>query len=607
MSAEQLITKHIDLWTSTIKARNTQGRGSSKKRELYGIKKLRELILELAVRGKLVAQDPNDEPASALLESIAIEKARFINDKIIKKSKQLPKITEEEKPFDSPVGWEWIRLADAGRDLGQKEPINDFTYIDVGCINKELGVVAEPKVLSADDAPSRARKIVKKGTVIYSTVRPYLLNIAVINDDFHPEPIASTAFAILHPYSGLAASFIYRYLRSPTFIAYVESVQTGIAYPAVNDKQFFSGILPIPPVQEQHRIVAKVDELMTLCDQLEQQTESSFDAHNLLVDTLLATLTNARDAKELSDNWARFMATDDLTAGNAGAISASQSVFDTLITTDYAVEQLKQTILQLAIQGKLVPQDPSDEPASELLKRIAAEKEQLIKDKKIKKQKPLPKITDEEKPFELPFGWEWTKVGNVSLLKGGFAYKSKEFSTGSDFQVIRMGNIRPDYFRLNENPVFITSESAENTTEYKITEKDILLTMTGTKGKRDYLYSLVVKRSDIETRNLYLNQRLCIVRPLEVNELFLSLVIKNDVLLDFIYEKSTGTANQANIGMDAIMNWAIPIPSLTEQHRIVTKVNELITLCDQVKAQLNNARTTQLHLTDSVIDNALSF
>ena len=414
MSAQQLITEHIDLWTSTVKAKKTQGRGSNKKRELYGIKKLRELILELAVRGKLVPQDPNDEPANVLLERIAAEKSQLIKDRKTKKQKPFPEITEEEKPFELPDGWEWLHLTDAGHDWGQKTPEHEFTYIDVGSINKELGIIAGPKVLNADEAPSRARKIVKNGTIIYSTVRPYLLNIAVINDDFYPEPIASTAFAILHPFSGLTASFIYRYLRSPAFITYVESVQTGIAYPAVNDMQFFSGILPIPPTSEQHRIVAKVDELMALCDQLEQQTESSLDAHNLLVDTLLATLTDAHDAKELSDNWARFMATDGLYAGNAGAISGSPSVFDTLITTDYAVEQLKQTILQLAVQGKLVPQDPNDEPASELLERIAAEKAQLIKNKKIKKQKLLPKITDEERLFELPNGWSWEFLGNLS-------------------------------------------------------------------------------------------------------------------------------------------------------------------------------------------------
>lgn len=187
-----LLTQHLDTWTTAPN----------------GIKKLRELILELAVRGLLVEQNPDDEPASVLLEKIAAEKARLIAEGKIKKSAPLPKISDDEKPFDLPDGWEWVKLSEIGHDWGQKTPDADFTYIDVGSINKELGLIANPQVVTAEDAPSRARKIVKKGTVIYSTVRPYLLNIAVVNDDFLPEPIASTAFAIIHPYSGVLASFV---------------------------------------------------------------------------------------------------------------------------------------------------------------------------------------------------------------------------------------------------------------------------------------------------------------------------------------------------------------------------------------------------------------
>uniref|UniRef100_UPI00148210A9 restriction endonuclease subunit S n=1 Tax=Salmonella enterica TaxID=28901 RepID=UPI00148210A9 len=209
-------------------------------------------------------------------------------------------------------------------------------------------------------------KIVQKGTVIYSTVRPYLLNIAIIESAFSPEPIASTAFAIIHPYTAMNANFIYYYLRSPVFINYVESCQTGVAYPAINDKQFFSGIIAVPPSSEQARITKKIKELMSLCDQLEQHSLTSLDAHQQLVETLLTTLTDSQNADELTENWARI-----------------SEHFDTLFTTEPSIEALKQTILQLAVMGKLVPQDPNDEPASELLKRIAQEKAQLVKDGKI--------------------------------------------------------------------------------------------------------------------------------------------------------------------------------------------------------------------------------
>ena len=157
---EQLITEHIDIWTSSILAKSSSGRGSSKKYELYGISKLRELILELAVRGKLVPQDDNDEPASVLLEKIAVEKAQLIKDKKIKKPRTLPKFIKEDEPFELPLGWEWCLLLDIGHDWGQKKPDTDFTYIDVGSIDKQLGLIENADVLNADNAPSRARKIV---------------------------------------------------------------------------------------------------------------------------------------------------------------------------------------------------------------------------------------------------------------------------------------------------------------------------------------------------------------------------------------------------------------------------------------------------------------
>ena len=243
---------------------------------------------------------------------------------------------------------------------------------------------------------------------------PYLLNIAIVQKNFDPEPIASTAFAVVHPFTNVSSSYIYRYLRSPSFVSYVESVQTGIAYPAINDKQFFSGLFPLPPTTEQHRIVAKVDELMALCDQLEQQTEASLGAHQALVETLLAALTSAASQEQLSSAWQHIAAH-----------------FETLFTTEESIDQLKQTILQLAVMGKLVSQDPNDEPASELLKKIAVEKEKLLKEGKIKKEKPLPRVGDQEEPFRLPKGWEWCRLQEVIDVRDGTHDSPKDARSGS--------------------------------------------------------------------------------------------------------------------------------------------------------------------------------
>jgi type I restriction enzyme S subunit len=240
------------------------------------VDELKKAILQLAVMGKLVPQDDNDQPASELLKEIEKEKQKLVKEGKIKKQVALPPIKQDEVPFELPQEWKWVRLREICHDWGQKTPDERFTYIDVGSIDNVNGyVTSEVQILESTEAPSRARKIVKKGTVIYSTVRPYLLNIAIIDHDYNPEPIASTAFAILHPYKKIYNKYIYYYLRSQPFVEYVELQMKGVAYPAINDGNFYMGSFPLPPFNEQKRIVEKIDQLMELCNSLEQQIKDS--------------------------------------------------------------------------------------------------------------------------------------------------------------------------------------------------------------------------------------------------------------------------------------------------------------------------------------------
>ncbi|MEA5275221.1 restriction endonuclease subunit S [Vibrio parahaemolyticus] len=580
MAVENLITEHIDIWTSAVKTKSTSGRGSSNKLELYGVKKLRELILELAVRGKLVPQDPNDEPASVLLERIAQEKAQLVKEKKIKKPRKYEPIDDNSLPFNIPSSWKWARIEDLGRDLGQKKPDKTFTYVDVGSINKELGYIDEPSILEHSEAPSRARKLVQKNTVIYSTVRPYLLNIAVIDRDFNPEPIASTAFAIIHPLSGISSSYIYRYLRSPSFIEYVESVQTGIAYPAINDKQFFFGLIPVPPSAEQRRIVAKVDELMALCDQLEQQTEDSIEAHQVLVTTLLDTLTSSANADELMQNWERI-----------------SEHFDTLFTTEESIDQLKQTILQLAVMGKLVPQDPTDEPASELLKRIAEEKAQLVKDKKIKKQKALPPIAEDEKPFELPSGWVWERIDNLSnLIEYGSSQKTVDPFPGG-VPVLKMGDIQNGQLILGDHKMM--SADVEELPSLYLKNNDILYNRTNSaelvgktgifKGEDDkYSFASYLIRIRCNSRN---------VLPDYIN-LSMNTPLFRTTQVEPHIKKQCG---QANVNGTLMKSMLVSIPPLNEQKQIVSKVNQLISACNSLRRTIEKSKLKQLNIANSIV------
>ena len=231
------------------------------------IKALRQTILNLAVRGKLVSQNPNDETASELLQRIAKEKARLVKAGEIKRPKKFPPI--DEIPYSLPPSWHWTRIREITSDRGQRVPEAALTYIDVTSIDKKNGRVAGTKVLQANEAPSRARKVVQKGDVLYSCVRPYLLNVAIVDHDFDPKPIASTAFAILNGHGLVLPRYLWIVLRSPFMAARVEEDMRGQAYPAINDTDFSILPFPLPPLPEQRRIVAKVDELMALCDRLE--------------------------------------------------------------------------------------------------------------------------------------------------------------------------------------------------------------------------------------------------------------------------------------------------------------------------------------------------
>jgi type I restriction enzyme S subunit len=236
------------------------------------VDRLQQTLLTLAVKGRLVPQDPNDEPAAELLRRIRAEKERLVAAGKIKRDKPLPAIANDEVPYPLPTSWCWVRLPEICHDWGQKVPDGPFTYIDVGAIDNVRGVITDAtQLLDASNAPSRARKIVRPGTVLYSTVRPYLLNIAIVDRLFEPEPIASTAFAVLHPFAGIDGRFLFHYLRSQPFVNFVASKMVGVAYPAINDGNFFSGLFPLPPVAEQSRIVATVASLTALCDRLRER------------------------------------------------------------------------------------------------------------------------------------------------------------------------------------------------------------------------------------------------------------------------------------------------------------------------------------------------
>ena len=364
---------------------------------------LKNSILQMAVQGKLLPQDPNDEPASVLLERIRAEKERLIKEKKIKCEKNpsvifkgadntpYEKIGDEvrslagEVPFEIPDSWEWARLGSVVYNRGQTSPSTEFCYIDIGSIdNKNQKLNPTDTTIAPDKAPSRARKLVDMGDILYSTVRPYLHNMCIIDREFPHIPIASTGFAVLTCHANLLNKYLFYYLMSPDFDAYANNTDNakGVAYPAINDDRLYKALIPIPPVAEQHRIVSAIDSVnMPLCEYGSKE------------ETLR------------------------------------------ILNTSFP-ENLKKSILQEAVQGKLVPQDPSDEPAEALLERIRVEKQRLIKEGKVKKDKRESVIfrrdnshyekrgseevcIDDEIPFEIPESWAWARLSSFGVFSSG--------------------------------------------------------------------------------------------------------------------------------------------------------------------------------------------
>ena len=232
---------------------------------------MKKSVLQYAIQGKLVEQRPEEGTAEELYRQIQVEKQKLIKAGKIKKEKPLPEIAEDEIPFDIPESWKWVRIGALTYNWGQKTPDNRFCYIDVGSVNNTSHTLnKENTVVEAKDASSRAKKIVKKGDVIFATIRPYLKNICIIDKKFPCEPIASTAFAVMHCPEGLLNKYLYYYLLSPTFMRFANARDKakGVAYPAIGEKDFFNGIIALPPVAEQKRIVAKLEEILPLCERL---------------------------------------------------------------------------------------------------------------------------------------------------------------------------------------------------------------------------------------------------------------------------------------------------------------------------------------------------
>jgi type I restriction enzyme S subunit len=566
---QQLISDHLNVWTTAeSEKKSSRGRSSSNSGKIYGIEKLRELILNLAIEGKVTTQNPNDEPASELLKRIELERINLLKKR---NQKPLEPISNEEIPFKLPKGWAWVRNNQLFNLRKGKIPksLNEngagLPYLDIEALDRNLvrrysedsmcPISKETDILVVCDGSRSGLVLNGKHGIIGST-------LSIIDTPIFIQPFIKLIF-------------------KQGFKDFNTSMK-GAAIPHLDTQKLLQNITALPPLLEQHRIVSKVDELMTLCDQLEQQHINSEEAHGKLFKVLLNSLTQSKDAEEFKDNWQRI-----------------SNHFDTLFTTQGSINELKQTLLELAVMGKLVPQDPNDEPARDLLKRLQEDKVKNITKASNKKDNLLSTSTDLS-PFKLPYTWAYEKLGNLSSLitKGttptslGFAYETN----GINF--IKVENIKNERINLSSIDQFISPETNNALSRSQLEEGDVLFSIAGTIGK-----TCIVNKEDLPANT---NQALAIIRGTKqiFNQNFL-LYQLNSLVSNKVKEKARGGAMN-NVSLSDLSELIVVIPPTHEQDRIITKLDELMNLCEELKSRIQQASAKQKQIADVLVSQALN-
>jgi len=559
MSAvENIITDNLPIWSSSFQSKSSSGRGTSSKRTLYGVKKLRELILDLAVRGLLVPQDPKDESASVLLGKIAAEKEQLIKEGKIKKQKELQSVSIDKITFPVPLNWEPERFGNVytmeyGNGLKQSARSNTGEFPVYGS-NGIVGThkdacISEPCIVIGRKGSAGALNLCRNRgcwvtDVAYSIVPPVSLNL----------------------------DFVFIQLQTLG----LDKLGKGIK-PGLNRNEAYSLELYFPPLAEQHRIVAKVDELMALCDTLEQQQEDSIQAHETLVEALLEALTDAIDADASQTAWQRI-----------------SEHFDVLFTTEHSIDKLKETILQLAVMGKLIPQDPKDEKISAQIDKAVQYKSEIAELKKIR--------ADKEKylacaRFVEPTNWCWLCLGDFMHVLGGKRVPAgyKLLNDKTDHVYLRVTDMK-NHSITQDDLKYIEPKIYESIKRYVISADDIYITIAGTIG---YVGAVP---DNLDGANLTENAAKLVFGEMDKNFL---IYVLSSIYVQRQFQHAVNQMAQPKLSLVSIKGTSVALPPLAEQHRIVAKVDELMAISDKLKDSLQQAQQTQIHLTDAVVENAL--
>lgn len=538
-----LVADNLEIWTTAFERKGGSGRGSPKKVNLYGVERLRALILELALRGKLVPQDPADEPAAKLLPKMAKERERRINAKEIKKAK-LP-VSVDTEPFALPPGWTWIPMGQTG-NIFTGNSVNSKVRSELESnamgrpyvATKDIGygldpIVYENGLLTAEN--DRRFVVAKPSTVFICAEGGSAGRKIAISDreiTFGNKLIANETWSSIEP-----RFVLFTYL-SDFFFAQFSGQMTGIIG-GISRAKFLALPFPLAPLEEQRRIVAKVDELMALCNSLEQESEDALTAHQTLVETLLASLTTSMDAADLASNWARL-----------------EKHFDTLFITEASVESLEATLVELALDGSLT----SAAPFAFAKRRLST---------------------------VLEFG-----------PKNGYSPRSVEHDTGT--KSLSLSATTRGEFDGSHTKNVDTEPPAPNS-ELWLKTGDVLVQRANSIEH----VGVAALYDGPDNQFIYPDLMMKLRFSEEIDPRFAVMCLNSKSVREYLRSKASGTSgSMPKINQGTLRGAEFPVPDMVEQRRIIAKVDELMSLCSSLKSQLAVASETQRHLADAITNEA---
>lgn len=503
---------------------------------------LKNSVLQLAIQGKLVEQNPNDEPASVLLERIKAEKEQLIKEKKIKREKPLLEISEEEKPFEIPESWKWIRVGDLLYNMTGLSYKKDKLAIKTNEMVRVLrgGNILDMEYKFKDDDIFISSEFVKDNTLLRDmdlitpavTSLEHIGKIAFVDKDYNDVTAGGFVLILRNYYKCRElVKYLHYYFNSYYFRNECRRItnKSGQAFYNLSRPKLMNLVVAVPPLEEQKRIVAKIEEVL---EKIEEYDKAE---------------------KELSELEKAFP------------------------------QDMKKSILQYAIQGKLVEQNPNDEPASVLLERIKSEKEQLIKEKKIKKEKLLPEISEEEKPFDIPDSWEWVRLGEVTTIKGGkrIPVGKTLLDSPTEHIYIRVSDMKNGSI-IDNDLKYISDDVYDKIKEYYIESEDLYIVIVGsTIGKCGFVPKKFNKMILTENASKIILHK--------ISKEYLFYIINSEFIQRQLIDK-TNQVGQPKLALIRLKSVLIPLPPLDEQKRMVDKIEKLINYVDRLQNIIDNQK-----------------